>query len=110
MSESDFWQKSGHFGRKIYFLTDKIDNKCFFSIFSCSSLYEMIGIFIECKGFIERFTRVVEHDIEGLCIGAKLVALQITPFIADGTDCPCPVIFLYLIRLSKRCLVVHVKR
>jgi len=37
MSETDFWQKSGHFGRKIKNLTDKTDDKIYLSIFFRSS-------------------------------------------------------------------------
>lgn len=60
----------------------------FFLIILQSSLQELDifgNIFVVGVRLIERFAFVVNQHIEGLRIGTKLDALQITPLVAYGT-------------------------
>ena len=46
-------------------------------------LYVFRYIFVEGIRRAERFAFVIQQNVERLCVGSELTALEITPFIAD---------------------------
>ena len=54
-------------------------------------------------------TFVVEQYVEGLCVGSKLGALQVAPFVADCAQHYILAILSEANRLCERSLVVYVE-
>ena len=53
---------------------------------------------------------MIQQDIEGLCVGTELHALEVAPLITDGAELDLLPILHDLDRLLERCLLIDHKR
>ena len=67
------------------------------------------NVFVVGIGCAERMPLVVEQDIERLGISAKLDALQVAPFVSNGTELYRGAVLLDDDRLRKGCLLLFVR-
>ena len=71
--------------------------------------HEFVDIFVVGVGVVEGLALVVDEDVEGLCVGAELAALQVAPLVAHGAECGGLSAFLHLDGLGEGGFFVDVE-